>query len=259
MRWKPAHSGSNALLGGDAGYAKERFPGHSSVELKSGQVVVHPGTAIDFVYLPVTSVLSVQSDAGSDVWVQTAIIGNEGMAPLDVVHGATSISERLITLVPGYALRIARQEFVRAVRRLPAVQRTLRRFSVALFKYMSQASACHRQHTVQERCARCLLVIHDRIPDDEFRMIHLVLARTLGVRRPSLTLAAEALRASGAIAYSRGVVRIVDREELVRQSCGCYAAMRRAYDSCFANTTNQAAHSLRAPIPAGTSAMEAST
>ena len=56
----------------------------------------------------------------------------------------------------------------------------------------------NRKHTIVQRCARWLLMVHDRVPRDELEMTQLVLSQMLGVRRSSVTVAAEALRAAGA-------------------------------------------------------------
>jgi hypothetical protein len=43
----------------------------------------------------------------------------------------------------------------------------------------------------------------------------------LGVRRPSVTVAAGALRQAGLIEYHRGVVTILDRPRLEEAACEC--------------------------------------
>jgi hypothetical protein len=47
----------------------------------------------------------------------------------------------------------------------------------------------------------------------------------LGVRRTSVTEVASKVQGSGAIAYSRGVIRILDRNALMRMSCECYETL----------------------------------
>jgi hypothetical protein len=47
----------------------------------------------------------------------------------------------------------------------------------------------------------------------------------LGVRRTSVTEVASKVQASGAISYSRGVIKILDRDALLRMSCECYETL----------------------------------
>jgi len=52
----------------------------------------------------------------------------------------------------------------------------------------------------------------------------------LGVRRPSVSVAAEALQAEGLITYHRGKVIVLDRPGLEAASCECYRLIRERFD-----------------------------
>jgi CRP-like cAMP-binding protein len=67
---------------------------------------------------------------------------------------------------------------------------------------------------IEERLARWLLMVHDRIDGDEVNLTHDFIALMLGVRRPGVTDALHALEGKGLIRSTRGVLRIVDREGL---------------------------------------------
>ena len=51
------------------------------------------------------------------------------------------------------------------------------------------------------------------------------LAEMLGVRRTSVTEVASKVQSAGAITYSRGVIKLVDRGALLRMSCECYETL----------------------------------
>lgn len=53
-----------------------------------------------------------------------------------------------------------------------------------------QSTACNARHQVQERCARWLLMTHDRVHEQDFHLSHEFLAMMLGVRRPTVTVVA---------------------------------------------------------------------
>ena len=204
------------------------------VALPPGKVISDPEQHVDTVYFPITAVLSVLSIMMDGSGVETGVIGHEGMAPLAAFHGVDSASEQVMVQVPGDAWRMSRADFDDLVARSPELRGALHRFSQALFSFAAQTSGCNRKHSVVQRCARWLLVTHDRVPGDEFFLTHLFLAQMLGVRRSSVTIAAEALRAAGAITYSRGKVRIVDRDTLLTRSCNCYPVIRATYDRLMA-------------------------
>jgi hypothetical protein len=52
----------------------------------------------------------------------------------------------------------------------------------------------------------------------------------LGVRRTSITLAAQLLKRRKLIDYTRGHVTVLDRHGLEMLSCECYAVSRREFD-----------------------------
>ena len=55
------------------------------------------------------------------------------------------------------------------------------------------------------------------------------LAARLGVKRPTVSLVANALQRAGFIRYHRGVVRIVDRPGLERSACDCFKIIKAVY------------------------------
>jgi hypothetical protein len=77
---------------------------------------------------------------------------------------------------------------------------------------------------------RWLLMTHDRVGADEFHLTQEFLAQMLGVRRPSVTVAAGLLQKAGLIAYQRGRIRIVDRPRLEQGACECYDTVRQEFD-----------------------------
>jgi DNA-binding GntR family transcriptional regulator len=59
------------------------------------------------------------------------------------------------------------------------------------------------------------------------------LAQMLGVRRTTVTIAAQLLQSAGLIQYRRGLIQIIDRPTLEELSCECYAVVRRYMDEIF--------------------------
>ena len=51
-----------------------------------------------------------------------------------------------------------------------------------------QSAAYFSMHTVEERCARWLLMTHERVGQDKFQLTHEFLGYMLGTRRPTVTL-----------------------------------------------------------------------
>jgi CRP-like cAMP-binding protein len=103
-----------------------------------------------------------------------------------------------------------------------------------MLNQISQTTACNQVHSVEQRMCRWLLMTHDRVGADEFHLTQELLAQMLGVRRPSVTVAAGRLQKAGLIQYQRGRIRIADRARLEGASCGCYERVRQDIDRLLA-------------------------
>ena len=94
----------------------------------------------------------------------------------------------------------------------------------------ARQAACNRKHGAQQRLGRWLLQARDLVGEDALALTHEYLAEMLGVRRASVSIEMEALRAAGLIAYHRGRVSILDAPGLERVACEDYRIIRGMYD-----------------------------
>ena len=65
-------------------------------------------------------------------------------------------------------------------------------------------------HSAQERCARWLVMAHDRPGTDGFQLNHEFLAELLGIHRSSVTIVARTLQTAGLISYRRSQIMITN-------------------------------------------------
>jgi Crp-like helix-turn-helix domain len=72
---------------------------------------------------------------------------------------------------------------------------------------------------------RWLLQSSDRAGSTTVNLTQEFLAEMLGVRRTSVTEVASKIQTFGAIHYSRGVIKILDRLALEKMSCECYQTL----------------------------------
>jgi Mn-dependent DtxR family transcriptional regulator len=81
-------------------------------------------------------------------------------------------------------------------------------------------------HPVEQRCIRWLLTIRDLIAQDDIPLTHDLLASTLGVHRPTVTVVIRSLHHAGLVDEERGRIVIRDPDRLAAACCECYRAMR---------------------------------
>ena len=102
----------------------------------------------------------------------------------------------------------------------------LLRLSYVYQMQAAQHAACNAVHAALPRVARWLLTAADLTPGEPIRFTQEELAGLLGAQRTTVNEAANELKDRGAIRYSRGVVRILDRGLLERLACECHAMER---------------------------------
>ncbi len=209
------------------------LPRLAPARLRLRNVVVAPGEPIEDVYFPRTGVISIIADLQEGGAVEINTVGPEGFVGLALLLGAESTPYRGIVQVEGDAWRMRGDAFRELVEERPAVRRVLLRYVQYSLDLASQSVACNRLHTLDERCARWLLMVHDRVDGDAFEITHEFLAQMLGVRRAGVSVAMGALQGEGIVRYARGHVTVLDRARLEASSCACYAITGASFDRLF--------------------------
>jgi len=220
----------NALLAAISRVERSRIVSLGEVvHLGLKDVVYEVNRPLQYVYFPQSGVLSLITVLENGRGVEVATVGNEGMVGLPAFLGARSIPGRAFAQVPGEALRVKAATFREQVRPDDALHDLLHRYAQALFNQISWSVACLRQHSIEQRCARWLLMTHDRVVGARFPLTQDFLAQMLGVRRASVSGVASRLQRAGLIRYVRGVITITDRKGLEKKSCECYRIVRKEY------------------------------
>ena len=219
--------GRNRLLGALSEEDLDQIlPSLESVPLVDGMPIYEPNEPISHVYFPISGVVSMVSEMREGT-VEVGAIGREGMTGLPLVLHASTMPSRAFVQVPGHAYRISGAELVKVMRSTPRIERLVYRYILALFDQAAQHAACNRLHDLEERCARWLLMTHDRVDGDVLPLKQQFLAEMLGVHRPAVTIAAGALQKAGVIRYTRGKVTVLDRAALEDAACDCYEIISR--------------------------------
>jgi len=159
---------------------------------------------------------------------EVGLVGNEGIPEALHLLGPGRLQTNCFLQIAGTALRMRYKDFEQLFQGDEAIRRMVLRFVQFQNVSLSQIAACNRLHEVEERLARWLLMVSDRIGGSELHLTQEFLSQMLGARRSTVTLVAGAMQRSGLIEYTRGSVRILDREELENTACECY---RITYDA----------------------------
>ena len=195
------------------------------VEFPINSVMLAADTKPKAVYFPIDVIASMVAHPGKSM-IEAATVGREGFVGLPVFLGGVSSTTTIVQLA-GSAYRMRAEDFLSSLPDMPELTALLHRYALATMDEASQTAACNRTHPLEERCAKWLLVVHDRVDEMSFALTHKFLAVMLGVRRAGVTVAAGALQKAGIISYTRGRVTILNRAALEQASCDCYEKLRR--------------------------------
>ncbi len=222
---------SNRLLDAFEPASRARIDPHiQPVNLVLGDVVCEAGGFLEYVYFPKGAVLSLLTVLANGTAIETANIGNEGAFGLfAAMYSRTSFNQCIVQLQGGLVrvpIEILRTEFDRS----DHVRNLLVSYSETQLAQVQQTAACNAMHTIEQRLCRWLLMMHDRAETEELSYTHEFLAHMLGADRKSVTLAAQAMQASGLIGYQRGKIQIVDRPGLEKAACECYDMVQARFD-----------------------------
>jgi CRP-like cAMP-binding protein len=193
------------------------------------------GEAVEYVYFPNGGVASITATLANGGMVETATVGREGMVGIESFFTKHPVApgETMMQVSAGDtddAERLSVLAFRRELAQQGALSEVVGRYAQSAVAHIMQAAACNAQHQIHERCCRWLLMTHDRIGHDQFKLSHEFLAVMLGVRRQSVTVVAGTLQGAGLISYKHGQVTIVNRTGLEAAACECYALVRDDYE-----------------------------
>jgi len=201
------------------------LPNLSTVVLQQGVVLYESGDEVDQVYFPQYGMLSLLAVLRDGKAIETATVGREGVVGAMAGLGLYKSLVRVVVQLPVACSRIAASHFRTVAATSDPIRNLCIRYNEVLLSQARVTAACNALHSIEARFCRWLLQSADRAGGDTINLTQELLAEMLGVRRTSVTEVASKVQAAGAITYSRGVIRILDRDALLRMSCECYETL----------------------------------
>jgi len=211
----------------------------SKVDAIPRECLHEPNKPFRYVYFPETAVASIVTVLEDGTETEVATIGCEGIVGLPVFLGAKQSPGKAFWQVPGKGYRLPVMELKKETARNGTLNDRLRLYAQGLFTQVAQSATCNRAHNVSQRCARWLLMTHDRVPGDEFELTQQFLARMIGIRRTGVSEVAGKLQRARLITYRRGHVTVLNRRGLEKASCECYRVVQNEFDRLLGRPPNK--------------------
>ncbi len=221
----------NHLLAALPVSARERLLPHMKfVKLPLGKVLYESGAALQNVYFPTDSIVSLLYVMESGASAEISVVGREGVVGVAVFMGGESTPSRAIVQSAGSAFALPAHRLKEEFNNFPFMRMLLLRYTQGLITQMAQTAVCNRHHSIDQQLARWLLLSLDRLSGNDLVMTQELIANMLGVRREGVTEAAGKLQERGVIKYHRGHITVLDRAKLEKLSCECYRVVKNETD-----------------------------
>ena len=195
------------------------LPSHTSLH--------EPGEKVEFMQFLNSGLVSIVVVTREGKTVEVGVIGNEGIVGTPALVGLTRYPHRAVVQIAGDGFRIRVDALRTVLPNCSYLQSISNRHAVIQGMQAAQSAACNRLHGIEQRLARWLLMMQDRVDNSHLSITHDFLATMLGTDRPSVSLAAALLQRKGAIEYTRGAVKIVNRKLLEELTCECYPVIQQ--------------------------------
>lgn len=221
----------NRLLGSLASEDFARLRPHlRRVDLSGGQCVSSLSNGHAVSCFPLSIVASVAETLGDGTRFEVGLVGSEGMLGWPPL--LTYVPEpqtALVLMGGGSALAIATDELLAACGDRPSLHLAILRFVQSFSGQMAYTIVSNLRDGIEQRLARWLLMLHDRIEGDAMPITHGDLASALHVRRASVTDALHVLEGEHMVRCTRGQIVIRDRAALAAIAGDSYGEPERRY------------------------------
>ncbi|RYG96836.1 MAG: Crp/Fnr family transcriptional regulator [Alphaproteobacteria bacterium] len=203
------------------------------VKLEQRQNIVMAGEIDDWVYFVEDGLISLVSEYEPGRLIEVGMIGREGMFDPGFVLRDEEAAYEGNVQVEGSAYRLPRSLFRQLMDTHPAFNALMLKFVRSFELQIASTVSANGRAKLEERLARWLLMVHDRVDSNMFHITHDFLAQMLCSRRPGVTVALHLLEGKGYISASRGLVEIRDREGLIEEANGGYGKAEAHYERLF--------------------------
>lgn len=196
-------------------------------ELRLGDVVQTANEPVEWVYFPLSGLLSLVYTSAEGQTVETGMIGKEGGSGLLAACGVGRAFVNHLVQIEGQAVRAPASVCRSLYESSQTFRAALARQAELLLVEGRQSVVCQALHSAEARCARWLLESRDRAGCGEtVPLTQEHLAAMLGVQRTTVSAVASELQRLGLIRYSRGRIGILDASGLERAACECRRVLR---------------------------------
>jgi CRP-like cAMP-binding protein len=189
-------------------------------------MLYQPGIRPRYAYFITDGIASVVLNGAGGQIAEVGIIGREGVSGAIHLLGSLPVPTECFMQIAGSARRLLLTDLEVLFKNSAPMRARVLEFVQMVAINTSQLAACNALHSLDQRRARWLLVVQDRMQGSGYSLTHEFLAEMLVVQRPTLSIAAASLQRHGIIQYRHGHLKILNRERPESGACECYDISR---------------------------------
>jgi len=203
------------------------------VRLPKNKILYEAGDTIRHAYFPncgMASLLAINEDGQT---IEIGTVGREGFFGVPIIHEVSLTPYRVMVQMPMTAMKLEADALIAECNRGSELTRILLRYAHVQETQLAQAVPCNLFHSVEQRCARRLVVTSNCVNSDSFEMTQEQLGIILSRHRNRISAAISELKDKGLLKHDRGQITILDREGLEASACDCYRIIKDCIDRTF--------------------------
>jgi CRP-like cAMP-binding protein len=220
--WVPVASLNAILSALPPGVLYGSGPNIREVSLTAGDVLIEEGEAPKVIHFPGSAVLGCFKGLKDGHVVQLAALGRDEASGLLACLSETAATAQVRVQLSGSAIAVPARVVRLVAQEHPDLLAALLAAAGREVRQIEQNLACNAHHDTTRRMARWLLTLADRSGQADMLLTQDDMALMAGVRRTTVNAGALILRTAGVIRYSRGRIRILDRDGLEAMACPCH-------------------------------------
>ena len=186
-------------------------------------ILYEPGIRPKYAYFLTDGVASVVRNTSNGFVVEVGIVGREGLVGAIHLLGSLELPTQCFMQIAGSGRRILLTDLKRMFVAPSSLHTGISEFIQFQTINACQLAACNASHPIEQRLARWLLNVGDRMQTEQFALTHEFLAEMLAVQRPTLSIVAKHFQRAGIVAYRHGQIQILLPDKLESVACECYS------------------------------------
>jgi CRP-like cAMP-binding protein len=200
------------------------------IESQPGDLLFYAGQDLETAYFPLngaTIALSIKLEDGRDV--HAGLIGREGVVGGIVSGGYKPVFAHGQVETGGQMLTLSHRDLQRAKTNSPRILDLFARYADCLFAQTMQNAACNAFHSAEQRIARWLLFLRERLGGNDIPLSQERLGGIVGAHRITVVRGIRPLEQQGIIELRRSLIIVRDYPGLERIACECRRAIEQHY------------------------------